>query len=347
MDRDRVSTLAYWLLGILPLALLEAARPEPLLAGGSLGAATGCALLALLAHTLGARIFPKASHGSWLGAGLGLSFTCLFISLLWGAPAFPFGLPLLIAGSWWGSKLLRGIQPSRFSGIIAGTAWILMFFSITRADSLGNRNPALKLGEAQAQQQPDIVLLVLDTLRADVFAPRGDQPSPMPQLQAFAERCRTYERGYAVANFTPPGHSGLFTGLFPSETRTLKPGHVRLPLSTTTLAEFLGELGLNTLGVNSNLRIEGRAGFAQGFQTWDESLVREQSPLIRPLLKLAHGHVVSMALGKKASMALGARLRTFFLQKQIQVTATQTTGRTIQLLDETPKEEPLFLFVNG
>lgn len=122
-------------------------------------------------------------------------------------------------------------------------------------------------------QRPSVILIVLDTLRADRLSLYGG-PVPVPHLEAFARDAILFERCIANSSWTPPSHASLFTGLYPSEhgcISDIAPG--RFPVLATslkTLAEIFQEQGYQTMGIVANFGYLGRGtNFDQGFQLYD------------------------------------------------------------------------------
>ena len=100
-----------------------------------------------------------------------------------------------------------------------------------------------------AQSAPNLLLIVLDTLRADHLSCYGYPRKTSPRIDAFAKRASLYRKAMATASWTLPTHASLFTGLFPFEhgAHTYKgpPGARFRPLheSHITLAEILQKEG--------------------------------------------------------------------------------------------------------
>jgi arylsulfatase A-like enzyme len=119
---------------------------------------------------------------------------------------------------------------------------------------------------APAADPPDIVFVLLDTLRADALAAYGGDPSLMPGLNRFAAESVVFRDVMANATWTRPSVASFFTGL-PQEQHAAVDRDDRLPDPATTLAERLVRSGYETAGFVANFAAVGRdAGFAQGFQ---------------------------------------------------------------------------------
>ncbi len=98
---------------------------------------------------------------------------------------------------------------------------------------------------------PDILLIILDTLRRDRLSAYGHTRPTSPELDAFAAGAARFERAVAPAQWTVPAHASLFTGLYPSR-HGVTEAHHRLSGMHPTLAEILRGAGYHTVGFSSN-----------------------------------------------------------------------------------------------
>lgn len=103
----------------------------------------------------------------------------------------------------------------------------------------------------QKKKQPDIVLIVLDTLRADRLSGYGYPRPTSPHLDAFAEGGVTFKRAISPAQWTVPAHASLFTGEYPTTHMTTQI-YDQHPESQRTLAELLHDHGYATVGFCNN-----------------------------------------------------------------------------------------------
>ncbi len=125
---------------------------------------------------------------------------------------------------------------------------------------------------------PDIVVISLDTLRADRLSLYGYGRRTDPQLRRLSQRAVLYTRATSTASWTLPAHASLFTGLYPTEHGSQmvrrEPGASpkrALPLDPRfpTLAEVLEGAGYRTAGVAANFLYFKRIyHLDQGFQDW-------------------------------------------------------------------------------
>ncbi len=101
------------------------------------------------------------------------------------------------------------------------------------------------------ENQPNILLIVLDTLRADRLSCYGHPATTTPHLDVFAEQSVLFERAISPAQWTIPAHGSLFTGEFPSTHGTTQI-YDRHAVEHPTLAERLTEAGYATVGFCNN-----------------------------------------------------------------------------------------------
>jgi arylsulfatase A-like enzyme len=118
--------------------------------------------------------------------------------------------------------------------------------------------------------RPNVLLIVIDTARADRFQFDGYARPTAPNLAALAREGAVYTEAFSPAPWTVPAHASLFTGQYPSLHHT-DCGSLRLPDEATTLAELFRAGGYQTVGYTANPWLGSRYNFQQGFDTWAES----------------------------------------------------------------------------
>jgi len=137
-----------------------------------------------------------------------------------------------------------------------------------------------------------IVLITLDTTRADHIGAYGSPDASTPELDRFASDAVLFERAYSTSSWTLPAHASLFTGLLPCEhgaqatsSDDTTAAHDRLaypvrPLSARfdTLAERLADAGYRTVGIVGGPALVADLGVGQGFEHYEDSFA---SPLHR------------------------------------------------------------------
>ena len=101
------------------------------------------------------------------------------------------------------------------------------------------------------QTKPDIVWIVLDTLRADRLSCYGYPRETSPYLDAFAEGGVTFERAISPAQWTIPAHASFFTGEYPTTHATVQI-YDKQSKTQVTLADLLRQAGYLTVGFCNN-----------------------------------------------------------------------------------------------
>lgn len=99
--------------------------------------------------------------------------------------------------------------------------------------------------------KPNILLIILDTLRRDRLSTYGYGRETSPELDAFAAEATLFERAVAAAQWTVPSHASMFTGVYASTHQLTQPD-ARLSGSYPTLAEILQVGGYHTAGFCNN-----------------------------------------------------------------------------------------------
>jgi arylsulfatase A-like enzyme len=123
----------------------------------------------------------------------------------------------------------------------------------------------------QSSKQPNVILIVIDTLRTDRLGAYGGARGLTPFLDGLAGRGVRFERAYATSSWTCPSVASLLTSRYPSQHHVTTIDSV-LRDSEVTIAEILAESGYVTVGMSGNLRLDARFGYAQGFRRWGTDL---------------------------------------------------------------------------
>ncbi|MDH3255257.1 MAG: sulfatase, partial [Acidobacteriota bacterium] len=116
---------------------------------------------------------------------------------------------------------------------------------------------------------PNVVVIVIDTLRADHLTQYGYERDTSPALAGLTAEATQFTRAYSTSSWTMPGVASLMTGLLPARHGVVRQSMV-LPTRLGTLAEALGEAGWRTGGFSGNLFIGRKTGFDRGFETFED-----------------------------------------------------------------------------
>ncbi len=120
-----------------------------------------------------------------------------------------------------------------------------------------------------ARFRPDIILVSIDTLRADRLRSLGYDRPATPFLDHLALDGVLFERCISPAPNTPPAHMSLFTSLYPT-VHGFTGNADHLPDRRFTLTEYLREAGYRTFATTDGGYLRARVGFGQGFERFDD-----------------------------------------------------------------------------
>jgi arylsulfatase A-like enzyme len=115
--------------------------------------------------------------------------------------------------------------------------------------------------------RPNLVLVVVDTLRADFTTPYGFVPSTTPELADWAARGVLFERARSQSSWTKMSMASLFTSLWP-RSHGIRGTQDGLAAEAVTLPEVLQDAGYSTYGVQTNGWLHQSFGFHQGFDRY-------------------------------------------------------------------------------
>ncbi len=170
---------------------------------------------------------------------------------------------------------------ARFSRVFGvGTAAVgalaalfaVVFMRSPLLDADGYRAPRGRAPAAAQPASPHVLLIVLDTVRADRLGPYGHERPTTPFLDSLAKRAIVFENAIANGMWTVPTHASMLTGL---PARTHGVGHVTIRLDDAfeTLPEVFGRHGYATACFSNNPLISPATNMSQGF---DRSVVPQE-----------------------------------------------------------------------
>lgn len=151
---------------------------------------------------------------------------------------------------------------SRTTPVLIGVIGVVTVVTLAR-DSQNHRNMVLGIPPASGNS-PNVVLLVLDTVRAKSMSLYGYHRPTTPNLERWAERGVVFERAVSTAPFTLTSHASMFTGRYPDELSA----DWSVPLDHTypTMAQIFYSHGYMTAGFVANISSCGvQTGLERGF----------------------------------------------------------------------------------
>ena len=116
--------------------------------------------------------------------------------------------------------------------------------------------------------RPSVVLISLDTLRADHLGTYGSQIRT-PNIDGVAAEGIVFETADTASTMTLPSHTSLFTGNWPATHGVVRNGWL-VNQENRMLPEVLREAGFRTVGVSAAVALSEQLGFPQGFDVWNQ-----------------------------------------------------------------------------
>ncbi len=141
-------------------------------------------------------------------------------------------------------------------------------------------NPVMYSTELKKEDaRPNVVLISLDTLRADHVGCYGYHRDTSPNIDTFAEDAFLFENAIAPSTWTLPSHASIFTGLLP----TLHQSGISVPFvqeSETMIAELARQHGYITAAYTEGVLVRSNIGFAQGFDLYSDGVARHRTGFV-------------------------------------------------------------------
>lgn len=133
-----------------------------------------------------------------------------------------------------------------------------------------------------AYKNYNILLVTLDTLRADHLPIYGYQKVRTPNLDTFGSKSFIFTNAISHVPLTLPAHASILTGLLPGTHGIRDNGGYFLDPKITTLAEVLQKNGYETSAFVSAFVLDSRAQLDQGFKTYSDNFSRSEHEEINP-----------------------------------------------------------------
>jgi len=176
------------------------------------------------------------------------------------------------------------------------------------------------------RQKPNIILIVLDAVRADHLSCYGYSKPTTPYLEELAAKGVIFDRAFAAAPWTPPSHASLFTGTYPSRHGVDVDENLYLNGKNPTMAEILSLNGYATLAVLPDAHLSQARGFNRGFNHFEEIF---RIPYVSFDRDSAMSLLRNLVWGRDGRAYHSSRLLKNWLRKQIRTDA-----------------QPFFAFIN-
>lgn len=125
---------------------------------------------------------------------------------------------------------------------------------------------------AEEARRPNVVLIIIDTLRADVLSSYGHSADPSPALSRLTADGVQFDSVISQTSWTLPSIGSMLTSQYPRTLGLYAEFDHALPERFVALAEVLNDHGYATFGATANPNINSRAQFDQGFDEYVDSI---------------------------------------------------------------------------
>jgi choline-sulfatase len=180
-------------------------------------------------------------------------------------------LAALLAWALWRRSVVRGLGRRGRIGwtvVILGTLW-LPLYAASSAPALEHTRIATPPIGVPPAKGPNVVFLMLDTVRADALSCYGGAEFPTPAIDRIAEDGVLFEQAVTPEPLTRPAVSSMFTGLYP-RTHGVDTNTKALGPEFTTVAEAMRAAGYRTAAFTAASVLSAYYGTAQGFDYYSE-----------------------------------------------------------------------------
>ena len=222
----------------------------------------------------------------------------------------------------------------------AGVGAAILLWTATLVPGTTTLGKAASSAASSASGRPNILLITMDTVRADHVSAYGYERDTTPYLREFARETTLYERLVACDGFTLPTHASIFTGMYPGwHGATRQPDHSSgAPLSpnSRTLASVLRANGYWTAETAANYGYLGKwTGLTQGFEFAEVKMAMHLSDPNRPFY-----------LRELARKALNVAVSTTDFDAYT-LRAPDINRNAFAMLEQARnRQQPFFLFLN-
>ena len=196
---------------------------------------------------------------------------------------------------------------SRFNLVHAAERWFHKLTGSRTALALGSSLLAIVLllnifahfyKSLNSPEGPNIIVISIDTLRADHLGSYGHQKDTSPNIDKFADKAVLFENAYSQGSWTYPSMTSMHTSLYPSQAG-ITYIEDKIHDSYMTLAEYMKNNFYYTYAVISNPVVSEPLGFSQGFDIFDQDSIRKKNELTAHLVTERATEYLDKTLGEK------------------------------------------------
>jgi len=153
---------------------------------------------------------------------------------------------------------------------VVSVGLILLALTMYNRRASDSRQGLRRAWARKGVERPNVVLITLDTTRADHLGCYGDAEARTPAMDELAQSGVLFSQAASPAPLTLPSHCSIMTGLYPTYHGVRLNGTTALSQGQTTLAEVLSGKGYQTGAFIGAFVLDGRWGLNQGFLVYDD-----------------------------------------------------------------------------
>jgi arylsulfatase A-like enzyme len=272
--------------------------------------------------------WPWVSHG-----GLGSHSR----SVTTGASLVLFGGTVVLAAMW---QRLRSGQIGLVGRRAVMASASILLLGMVLVSGTRCAVPAIQASDPSAGAKCNVLLITMDTVRADHLSVYGYERGTTPNLKDFAREATVYGRAVAAADMTLPAHASMFTGLYPGwhgayVVQTQYPQGRPLSYRYTTLADLLHSHDYSTGAVTANGAFFQRSmGLTKGFAEYH---------LLLPVRVSGSGELFYLREGARRLLSLAVDTSSF---EGTKARAADVNRGAFAFLAHVKDRGPFFLFLN-
>lgn len=156
---------------------------------------------------------------------------------------------------------------------------------------------SLSAGPAVAAEAPaEIVLITIDTLRADALGFAGNAAAKTPLIDRLAKAGKVFPNAHAHNVITLPSHTNILTGQYPFQHGVRENSGFHLDASVPTMATLLKAAGYQTAAFVAAYPLDSQFGLDRGFDVYDDHFPKGSRPTDFALAERRGDEVVKLAL---------------------------------------------------
>lgn len=158
---------------------------------------------------------------------------------------------------------------SRRTGIAAAVLSLFLLPGCGRKPEPPEESPAR---DRPSRPKANVLLVTIDTLRADHLSCYGSKAVATPAIDAVAARGVRFERAFSQVPLTPPSHASILTGAYPQVHQVRDMGGFTLDPDVPTLATVLKDAGYDTAAFVGAAVLNRHYAMDRGFDTYGDEM---------------------------------------------------------------------------